>query len=128
MSSITDKLESQLTDLLVILIKCEYQTTVLKEVMPRDSVVIGWLKAIDGSRETVNKLVKNNSNLQRRAQGVIIDVYPIAKKRAMKAMKDFIPVKHRKMAKNDFPETCPWDFKQIMDTNWYPLNGVSLDD
>ncbi|WOG29819.1 DUF29 domain-containing protein [Endozoicomonas sp. 8E] len=121
-----DNLERFLTNLILHLLKCDYQTTVLRDSVATERVINGWLNSIDNARREINKLMRKNACLERRVEGALNGAYPDAKEGAIGEMNRHIPTKCPKLDNSSFPDTCPWSYEKLMEKDWYPLNGVEL--
>ncbi|WP_252180313.1 DUF29 domain-containing protein [Endozoicomonas sp. 4G] len=119
-----DNLENYLTNLILHLLKCDYQTSVLRDSIATERVINGWLNSIDNARDGINKLLRKNHSLKQRVEDVLVEVYPDGKKGAIREMNRHIPPKCPKLDNSSFPETCPWSYDQLMTEDWYPLNGL----
>ncbi|WOG28276.1 DUF29 domain-containing protein [Endozoicomonas sp. 8E] len=115
------ELENRLSTLLTHLLKCNYQTSVLRESTSTGRVLKGWMETIVRSRIKINKLVKENPSLTSRIEDSLKQAYVDGKKGAIKEMNIYVL---KKLDNNSFPDECPWSYEQIMTEDWYPLNGV----
>ncbi|WP_422136507.1 DUF29 domain-containing protein [Endozoicomonas sp. ALD040] len=121
-----DNLESYLINLILHLLKMDYQTSVLKDSVASERVIKGWMDTIDNARDAINRLIIKNHSLKQRVKDVLSESYPAGKKGAIREMNRHMPPKCPKLDNSSFPDTCPWSFDQMMSEDWYPLNGVSL--
>ncbi|WP_252178726.1 DUF29 domain-containing protein [Endozoicomonas sp. 4G] len=121
-----DSLESYLSTLVTHLLKCDYQTTVLRDTVATERVPKGWVKTIYRSRNNINKLISKNPCLKPRMSDILKNSYPDGKKDAIWEMNLHIPAKCPKLDNSSFPDECPWSYDQLMTEDWYPLNGVEL--
>ncbi|WP_422474749.1 DUF29 domain-containing protein [Endozoicomonas sp. ALB032] len=121
-----DNLEHFLTNLILHLLKCDYQTSVLRDTVATKRVINGWLNSIDNARDGINKLLRKNHSLEQRVEDALVESYPDGKNGAIREMNRHIPTKCPKLDNSSFPDTCPWSYEKLMEKDWYPLNGVEL--
>ncbi|WOG29814.1 DUF29 domain-containing protein [Endozoicomonas sp. 8E] len=121
-----DNLEHFLTNLILHLLKCDYQTSVLRNTVATKRVINGWLNSIDNARDGINKLLRKNHSLEQRVEDALVESYPDGKKGAIREMNRHIPTECPKLDNSSFPDTCPWSYEKLMEKDWYPLNGVEL--
>ncbi|WP_257292750.1 DUF29 domain-containing protein [Endozoicomonas sp. ONNA1] len=128
--SIDDKireLKRRLRTLIAHLLKCDYQTTILKDAC-NNHFVKKWLGTIKRTRIDIVDLFEKNHSLKNYVKETMVKAYQEAKEEAIDGMNIHARNAYTPLDDNSFPDTCPWSFEQIMETEWYPLNGVSLDD
>ncbi len=121
------ELKNRLATLITHLLKCDYQTSVLIGTVATERVPRVWLITINRSRNNINKLIADNPCLKPQIEDVLNSTYPDGKKDAIKEMNIYVN-KNQKLNENSFPDQCPWSYEQIMTEDWYPLNGVNIDD
>ncbi|WP_252179228.1 DUF29 domain-containing protein [Endozoicomonas sp. 4G] len=119
------ELESFLVNLILHLLKMDYQTTVLRDSVATERVIKGWAESVFNARYGVNKIIEKNHSLAPRIEDVLKDSYYEAKKKAIEAMNFYVNANQR-LNESSFPDTCPWSYEQMMTDDWYPLNGVDL--
>ncbi|WP_257255131.1 MULTISPECIES: DUF29 domain-containing protein [unclassified Endozoicomonas] len=119
------ELESFLVNLILHLLKMDYQTTVLRDSVATKRVIKGWAESVFNARDGIVELVEKNHSLAPRIEDVLEDSYFKAKKKAIKAMNLYVNANQR-LDESSFPDTCPWSYDQMMTEDWYPLNGVNL--
>jgi hypothetical protein len=98
-------LESRLSVLLGHLLKWQYQP---------DSRSYSWQGTIDGQREAIKKLLRDNPSLYPKVPTLIISGYRAAVAQA---------VKDTNMSPNTFPltfEQTGWRWEQVLDDEFYP--------
>ncbi|WP_257292751.1 DUF29 domain-containing protein [Endozoicomonas sp. ONNA1] len=121
-----DRLESQLKVLIQHLLKMEYQTTVLRDSVATERVLKGWRKTVRNTRDEIKRLLKKYPTVYQYRDEAIAEIYADAKRGAIDEMNDHLH-KSQKLINDSFPKTCPWDFDTIIKADWYPLNGVEID-
>ncbi|WP_257281609.1 MULTISPECIES: DUF29 domain-containing protein [unclassified Endozoicomonas] len=112
-------LRSRLTTLLLHLLKYQYQTQVINPLLPEPYSCRSWKGAIREQREQLVILLQDRSHLNHKVCEVFGDAFASGKKLAIQAMNDYVQP-HQRLNERSFPETCPWDFEQIMTENWLP--------
>ncbi|WP_252177488.1 DUF29 domain-containing protein [Endozoicomonas sp. 4G] len=120
------ELEKFLVNLILHLLKMDYQTTVLRDTVATERVIKGWMVSVWNARDGINELLDKNHSLNRRIEDVLKEAYPKGKKKAIREMNLHIPPKCPKLNNSSFPDQCPWSYDQLMTEDWYPLNGVEL--
>jgi len=70
-----------------------------------------WSDSIDGSREEIEALMKDNHTFDRLVPDFMATAYPKAVKAANK--QTGLPI-------STFPKQCPWSFEEIMQEEFYP--------
>lgn len=70
-----------------------------------------WLLTIKEQRRKFADCLDENPSLKSRLDDCLVKVYSYAKISA---------AKETGISENVFPDTCPWTFEQIMDTEFYP--------
>ncbi|WP_422474277.1 DUF29 domain-containing protein [Endozoicomonas sp. ALB032] len=120
MGNIADELGSHLIILLVHLLKYDYQKQVLKDPWVKDKVIHTWMPSINNSRTRIGRHIQKNPCLQPKVNDLLAEVYPHAKKDAIKQMNHYIRTEASRLNKDSFPEQCPWTFEQITDDDWLP--------
>ena len=96
------ELQSRLTILLLHLLKWKFQPS-------RKSR--SWKLSIDEQRIQFLDVLKENPSLKPRLNDILEDAYRLA---IVKAAKE------TKLSKKDFPNICPWNWEEIMDSEFYP--------
>lgn len=96
------ELESRLEKLLAHMLKWRYQDSRRGK---------SWLLTIKEQRRKFADCLEENPSLKSRLDDRLIKVYLYAKISASK---------ETGISENVFPDTCPWTFEQIMDTDFYP--------
>ncbi len=96
------ELQSRLTILLLHLLKWKFQ--------PSRKSRSGTL-SIDEQRIQFLDVLKENPSLKPRLNDILEDAYRLA---IVKAAKE------TKLSKKDFPNSCPWNWEKIMDSEFYP--------
>ncbi len=119
------ELRNLLTNLILHLLKCEYQTTVLKDGCNM-YFIHSWLTSIDNSRSEIESLIEENSCVRSKVDETLVEAYPKAKQRAIRGMNSYARSEAQRLNSSSFPDGCPWSFDQIMTEDWYPLNGVNI--
>ncbi|WP_252179664.1 DUF29 domain-containing protein [Endozoicomonas sp. 4G] len=120
-----DNLEHFLTNLILHLLKMDYQTTVLRDSVATERVIKGWMVSVCTARDGINKLIGKNHSLKTRIQDALAVSYPDGKRKAIREM-NFYVNKNQRLDNNSFPDECPWSYDQLMTEDWYPLNGVNI--
>ena len=95
-------LSSRLDVLLMLLLKWQYQPE------HRSS---SWQGSIKEQRFRVAKLLKENPGLKSELDAIMVDAYSIAKISAFK---------ETGLSESSFPESCPWSFEKVMDSQFWP--------
>ncbi|WP_252178535.1 DUF29 domain-containing protein [Endozoicomonas sp. 4G] len=119
------ELEHFLINLIHHLLKMDYQTTVLRDTVATERVLKGWMVTINTSRNGITWLLEKNHSLNRRIEDALGEAYPKGKKEAIEAMNIYVN-KNQRLDNNSFPDECPWSYDQLINKDWYPLNGVEL--
>lgn len=96
------ELESRLEKLLAHMLKWRYQDSRRGK---------SWLLTIKEQRRKFADCLDENPSLKSRLDDCLVKVYSYAKISA---------AKETGISENVFPDTCPWTFEQIMDTEFYP--------
>jgi len=96
------ELQSRLIKLLLHLLKWKFQ--------PSRKSRSGTL-SIDEQRIQFLDVLKENPSLKPRLNDILEDAYRLA---IVKAAKE------TKLSKKDFPNSCPWNWEKIMDSEFYP--------
>ncbi|WP_257292749.1 DUF29 domain-containing protein [Endozoicomonas sp. ONNA1] len=122
-----NELENHLIRLLIHLLKCNYQTTVLKDAC-NNHFIKKWLNSIDNARYDINRHIAKNPHLKPHTHGALKEAYPHAVNKAIIEMNRFLNPGQQTLTFKSFQEKCPWAFEQIMTEKWYPLNGVDLNE
>ncbi|WP_252176769.1 DUF29 domain-containing protein [Endozoicomonas sp. 4G] len=123
---INDKLRElrrRLATLICYLLKCDYQTTVLKDSC-NNYFIKKWMGTIKRTRRDINELIDGNSSLKNYIEDTIVKAYPDGKEDAIGGMNQYSHSKAQLLNENSFPDTCPWSYDQMMVEDWYPLNGL----
>ncbi|WP_257254089.1 MULTISPECIES: DUF29 domain-containing protein [unclassified Endozoicomonas] len=115
-----DNLENYLSTLITHLLKCDYQTTVLRDTIAAERFPKGWVKTIYRSRNNINKLIRKNPCLKPRIENILENSYPEGKKDAIWEMNLHIPAQCPKLDNSSYPDKCPWSYEQMMSEDWYP--------
>jgi hypothetical protein len=95
-------IESDLGVVLLHLLKWRYQPNKQKS---------GWRSSVIEHRARIRKLVRESPSLRDYPRQVLAEEYEIARNRA---------AEETGLAKNVFPETCPFDVSQVLDLNFWP--------
>ncbi|WP_257291951.1 DUF29 domain-containing protein [Endozoicomonas sp. ONNA1] len=119
------ELGRRLKTLISHLLKMNYQTTVLKDAC-NNHFIKKWIGTIRRTREDIIDLIEKNPSLKNCIGEVMAEAYPKAKNQAIDEMNDYAHNAYDRLNKDSFPTQCPWNFEQIMETEWYPLNGVEI--
>ncbi|WP_252178070.1 DUF29 domain-containing protein [Endozoicomonas sp. 4G] len=119
-----DKLESFLVNLVLHLLKCEYQTTVLKDGC-NTHFIPSWLTSISNRRSDIQRVIKKHKSVQHVCEEALANIYPEAKRRAIKQMNKHVHA-NQKLTQDSFPNECPWSYEQVINEDWEPLNGVNI--
>jgi hypothetical protein len=98
------ELDSRLMVLLVHLLKWKYQPKRRGR---------SWELTIQGQRLNFLETLEENPSLKPQLEDILVRAYRKAKIQALK---------ETKLAKNTFPDACPWELAQILDDNFYPEN------
>ncbi|WP_257291950.1 DUF29 domain-containing protein [Endozoicomonas sp. ONNA1] len=120
-----DRLASELKTLIQHSLKMEYQTTVLRESVATGRVLRKWKGSIRHPRTAIEMLLAGTPSLYQQSNEALAIAYPNAKKDAIKEMNDHLH-KSQHLNEDSFPNECPWSFDKLMETEWYPLNGVEI--
>ncbi|MDQ7089971.1 MAG: DUF29 domain-containing protein [Methylococcales bacterium] len=96
------ELQSRLTILLLHLLKWKFQPSKKSR---------SWRLSIDEQRIQFLDVLKENPSLKPRLNDILEDAYRLA---IVKAAKE------TKLSKKDFPSICPWNWEEIMDSEFYP--------
>ncbi|WP_252179982.1 DUF29 domain-containing protein [Endozoicomonas sp. 4G] len=120
-----DKLESFLLNLVLHLLKCDYQTTVLKDGC-NTHFIPSWLTSISNRRRDIQRIIKKHKSVEKACEEALVNIYPEAKQGAIEEMNKYARSEDQKLTTDSFPDTCPWSYEKIMDSSWEPLNGVDL--
>lgn len=99
-----DAIESQLTRLLMHLLKWQYQRTGWRGEA-------SWRSSINEARKQIRRLQKRHPSLKRYTQEIFETCYPDAVEDA--SDQTGIPEK-------DFPGTCPLTLEQVLDSSYLP--------
>jgi len=97
-----DEIESQLTLLLVHLLKWKYQLEKKYEK---------WELKIKKQRKEYACILKNNPGLKPHLESILSNAYYLARIKA---------AKQTQLDINTFEKTCPWGLNDIMNNNFYP--------
>jgi len=95
-------LESFLETLLMHLLKWQYQP-----VFQGNS----WKYTVIEQRKRLEKHLKQNPGLKGKLEESIADAYELAR---------YSAAKETGLNISNFPETCPWEYGQFMDTDFWP--------
>lgn len=96
------ELESRLEVLLAHLLKWKYQEGRRSR---------SWTLTIIGQRQKVSRCLKQSPSLKHKLNESLEAAYSDA---------IIAAERETQISRNVFPDTCPWTFEQIMDTNFYP--------
>ncbi len=96
------ELESRLTILLMHLLKWQYQPNLQTR---------SWVLTIKEQRRRIAKRLQQSPSLKNKLQEVINDAYELARGDA--ADETGLP-------ESSFPETCPWEYTQFIDMEFWP--------
>jgi hypothetical protein len=96
------ELESRLEVLLAHLLKWKYQEGRRSR---------SWTLTIIGQRQKVSRCLKASPSLKHKLSESLEDAYSYA---------IIAAERETQISRNVFPDTCPWTFEQIMDTDFYP--------
>ena len=114
-------LESHLKTLLLHLLKYQHQVQVINPVLPEPYNCREWFASIDRARDDIGSLFRKNPSLKRETDKAISEVYPNAKRIAIKEMNRYVQ-KHQQLNNRSFPSECPWTFDQIIEEDWLPCD------
>jgi uncharacterized protein DUF29 len=114
------ELESRLTELLLHLLKWEYQPQ-------RRQDSHSWADSILDQRTQIARLLRDNPILRPKVPAFVHDVYPPARERAIVAMAPQT-LQHARMPqdipallrRSTLPLSCPWTDAQILDKDFWP--------
>ena len=123
MGDIVHTLESCLVNLLLHLLKYQYQTCVINPQRYEPQEFRSWFDSIDNARSDIRRLMRKNPSLKSHIAGAIADSYPDAKRSAITQMNKYLPKKQH-LDKHSFPHTCPWSFEQVMAEDWLPESAT----
>jgi hypothetical protein len=101
-TSAENELESRLEVLFIHLLKWQFQS----ERQGRS-----WQLTIEEQRRKIERRLKKNPSLKHKLSEIFADAYGDAVIGAER---------ETSIKRIVFPESCPWNFEQIMDTNFYP--------
>lgn len=96
------QLSHRLDVLLMHLLKWKYQP---------DHRSSSWKGSIEEQRFRIRKVIKENPGLKPKIPEVLQEAYEVAKISAYK---------ETGLAKEIFPEYCPWEFTRAMDDQFFP--------
>lgn len=96
------ELESRLEVLLAHLLKWKYQEGRRSR---------SWTLTIIGQRQKVSRCLKESPSLKHKLSESLEGAYSDA---------IIAAERETQISRNVFPDTCPWTFEQIMDTDFYP--------
>ncbi|HGM5420636.1 TPA: DUF29 domain-containing protein [Serratia liquefaciens] len=96
------ELESRLEVLLAHLLKWKYQEGRRSR---------SWTLTIIGQRQKVSRCLKESPSLKHKLNESLEGAYSDA---------IIAAERETQISRNVFPDTCPWTFEQIMDTDFYP--------
>ncbi len=99
------ELKSHLQILLAHLLKWRFQANQL------DLHGNSWRKSIRNARQEITDLLADSPSLRSKVDELLPEVFERA--RADASDDSGLPL-------NAFPSTCPWDFAQLMDPNFWP--------
>jgi hypothetical protein len=106
--------KSQIRRIIEHLLKLEYSPA----VEPR----FGWQDSVIEARTQIEDVL--TATLRSEAEAELAQLYARARRSAARAF-----TQHGEQEAADaFPETCPYDFEQIIDEDWYPANRHGHDD
>ncbi|WP_422134132.1 DUF29 domain-containing protein [Endozoicomonas sp. ALD040] len=114
-------LESHLKILLLHLLKYQHQVEVINPVLPEPYNCREWFASIDRARDAIGSLLRRNPSLKRETDETLREVYPSAKRMAIKEMNRYVQ-KHQQLNNNSFTPECPWTFGQIIEDDWLPCD------
>lgn len=113
-----DSLESWLSTMIAHILKY-HQTRLLNPDMPEPYNCKEWKVTIRRSRFNISNKLKKTPSLKNHLPRVLPECYQIAVRMAVNEMEPYLQ-KHQTVSANDFPKTCPWEYKQLMQPNWMP--------
>ncbi|QAX80328.1 DUF29 domain-containing protein [Yersinia hibernica] len=96
------ELESRLEVLLAHLLKWKYQEGRRSR---------SWMLTIIGQRQKVSRCLKESPSLKHKLNESLEGAYSDA---------IIAAERETQISRNVFPDTCPWTFEQIMDSEFYP--------
>ena len=96
------ELESRLEVLLAHLLKWKYQEGHRSR---------SWTLTIISQRQKINRCLKESPSLKHKLNESLEGAYSDA---------IIAAERETQISRNVFPDTCPWTFEQIMDTNFHP--------
>ncbi|WP_422475573.1 DUF29 domain-containing protein [Endozoicomonas sp. ALB032] len=114
-------LESHLKILLLHLLKYQHQVEVINPVLPEPYNCREWFASIDRARDDIRSLLRRNPSLKRETGVTLCEVYPSAKRMAIKEMNRYVQ-KHQQLDNNSYPPECPWIFEQVIEDDWLPCD------
>lgn len=112
-------LTSYFKTLLVHLLKYDYQTARLNPDLPLPYNCAEWMGTIRRCRDDIHHLIIESPSLKAYLPESLDRLYQQARKGAAKELEPYLQ-KHQAITFNDFPDTCPWTFEQIMKEGWLP--------
>ncbi|WP_252178727.1 DUF29 domain-containing protein [Endozoicomonas sp. 4G] len=104
-------LKNCLKQLLFHLLKWQMQATKKDDLHDMDEWYRSWKVTINTQRVDVEQELDENPGLKPKVEEVLGLAYKLARRKAAEAMECKV---------KDFPNECPWSFKQIMEKNWLP--------
>ncbi len=122
MGDMANELGSHLKILLIHLLNYDYQKRILKDPWVEDKVLHIWLSSIN--RVEIEHHIDKNPSLIPRTEEVLAEVYPKAKKEAIKELNRYIKIESKRLNKKSFPDECPWTYDQVTDSDWLPGDRV----
>lgn len=102
-------LENRLAVLLMHLLKWRYQPAQQSS---------SWRATIKGQRKGITQLLRKNPGLEPACNAAMFDAYELAM---------FDAMRETGLEETDFPSRCPWEFREIVDDNFWPIStsGIS---
>ncbi|WP_257276079.1 DUF29 domain-containing protein [Endozoicomonas sp. SESOKO4] len=119
-----NELGSHLKILLIHLLNSDYQKRILKDPWVEDKVIHIWLSSINNPRVEIEHHIDKNPCPISRTEEVLAEVYPKAKKEAIKELNGYIKIESKRLNKKSFPDECPWTYDQVTDRDWLPGDRV----
>lgn len=115
---------SFLSNVLLHLLKYNYQINVLKDPWTQVHVIYFWKTSATNARnETLEKLDEHPA-LNSKLEEALNVAYKKAKNKAISEMNIHINDTSKKLNKQSFPEKCPWEFEQIMKEDFFPEEPI----
>ncbi|WP_252179224.1 DUF29 domain-containing protein [Endozoicomonas sp. 4G] len=109
------ELKRHLINLLLHVLKWDYQEKVLKDPWVDVYVKHIWLPSIRNALRAIELLIEQNPCLKPQTDNVLKSAYPAAKRDAIDEMNKYARHENQKLNQNSFPGECPWNFEQVIE-------------